>query len=130
MLLCACYYHSELESLIKGWFTVKEFKKNNEVRVYGENKLKGQSLNYTSMINNSEFILNQKGIFYKLKEESLVQSVLLNTLLTKYNCYPEDLAIMLQTNAAKIERVLLGQEQLSEKESSDLVGFFYIASKH
>lgn len=82
------------------------------------------------MISNSEFILNQKGIFYKLKEESLVQTLLLTTLLTKYNCYPEDLAIMLQTNAAKIERVLLGQEQLSEKESSDLVGFFYIASKH
>lgn len=82
------------------------------------------------MINKLEVNPTPKGILYNLKEHNLIQNLLINTLLSKKNCHMEDIAMMLQTNLSKIERVLLGQEQLSDKESSDLVNFFYIAREH
>lgn len=81
------------------------------------------------MYNNSEFILNQKGIFFKLKGHSLIQSILIDTLLTKNNCSIEDLATITHTDSKKLHQVCLGQARLSEKESIDLVTLFYMLSR-
>lgn len=89
-----------------------------------------QSTNNRSiaMNSNSKSIVTPKGVLFNLRENGEIQKILITSLLTKYNCLTQDIANMLQTNAKKIENVLLEHETLSEKEASDLVRVFYIAN--
>lgn len=64
-------------------------------------------------------------LYYKLKNRGLVQSALINTILTRYNCKIDALALILHMDVNKLDSAWKEQGLLSEKEASDLVYLFY-----
>lgn len=85
-------------------------------------------LNFDDKKNCPDSFPKHKGIFFNLKKNSLLQSVLINTLLIKNNCFIDDLANLLSIDAKKLYQVWQGKGQLTEKKSSELVSLFYILS--
>lgn len=66
-----------------------------------------------------------KRVFFNLRRSKLLQRVLIDTLLTKTNCFIEDIATLLKVDTNKLDLVWQGKERLSEKKSTELVALFY-----
>jgi plasmid maintenance system antidote protein VapI len=65
-------------------------------------------------------------VFFALKKQSLMQQVLINTLMIRNNCLLDDLAQILNINAKKLHQVWEGHDRLTAKESTKLIRLFYI----
>ncbi|CAM4419321.1 MAG: hypothetical protein LEGION0403_FIIPPAGN_02140 [Legionella sp.] len=65
-------------------------------------------------------------MFFMLKKESLIQQVLINTLMIRNNCLIDDLAKILNIDAKKLHRVWQGNDKLTDKKSTELIHLFYI----
>lgn len=76
--------------------------------------------------NSLDSILKQNRIFFDLKKNSLIQKVLINTLLIRNNCFIDDLANLLHTDAKKLHQVWQGKGTLTGKKSHQLISLFYI----
>lgn len=68
----------------------------------------------------------QRGVFFSLRRSQLLQSVLIDTLLIKTNCFIEDLATLLKVDSNKLRLVWQGNGRLSEKKSTELITLFYV----
>ena len=64
-------------------------------------------------------------LFYRLKSHNLVQRVLINTLLSKYNYTIENLAFILHADETELHKAWKGKGVLSDKDASNLVCLFY-----
>lgn len=64
-------------------------------------------------------------LYYKFKNNHLVQSALINTILTRYNCPIDYLAVILHVDENNLKRAWNEQELLSDKEATNLVCLFY-----
>ncbi len=73
-------------------------------------------------------VLNKNRIFFNLKHHSLIQQVLINTLLDRTNCFIEDLARLLNIDTYTLLQVRLGKVTLTDKKSHDLISLFYLLS--
>lgn len=74
--------------------------------------------------NNTTAVKNR--ILFNLKEERLVQKVLINALLCKTNYFIDDLAKLLHIDAKKLNQVWAGKGKLNKIKSMELVSLFYI----
>lgn len=75
--------------------------------------------------NNAGCAHGKKGVFFNLKHSQLLQSVLINTLLIKTNCFIDDLANLLNIDSNKLSLVWQGKGCLSEKKSTELITLYY-----
>jgi hypothetical protein len=67
-------------------------------------------------------------IFFNLKNESVIQQVIIDTILLKYNCLLDDLAYLLGVGVKKLQQVRNGEDCLSEKKSQQLISLFYLST--
>lgn len=67
-------------------------------------------------------------IFFNLKNDHLIQQVIIDTILLKYNCLLEDLAYLLGVGVNKLQRVRNGEERLSKQKSHKLISLFYLST--
>jgi hypothetical protein len=89
-----------------------------------KNKLNDFEINKNNLDNS----LSKNRVFFNLRKHSLIQKVLINTLLIRNNCFIDDLAKILRTDAKKLHRVWQGHDKLTGKKSTELISLFYILS--